>query len=326
MYTAISLFSGAIDGLGIAASVAGFNLTHHYEIDEWCCKVLRKNFPHSIAICEDIKRVTSIPTATLLVGSPPCQGWSNAGNGKGEDDPRNLWPDMLRLVKQSRPRCVLVENVRGGIAKGYIDLVCGGLEDTGYEAQALVYPAAVVGAPHGRERVFVVAHARSLRSGANSAEQESSDNSNGVNETSERERGTEFHAVEPSGSDVAHTSSQRLHQPITTNGWSNSEEAGTRLDNRLERQGSVRQSEGLRQSRLVGSDDGTTSGVHSVTQFAGFPNYMGLPQHAHEPPRTIPKKVPYHKERIAANGNAVVWQQAYPLMRGIMRWLQSQDN
>lgn len=140
--------------------MAGFNLTHHYEIDEWCCKVLHQNFPRSTVIQEDIKLVTNIPTASLLLSSPPCQGWSNAGNGKGEDDPRNLWPDMLRLVQQSRPRCVLVENVRGGVAKGYIDLVCGGLEDSGYEAQALVYPAAVVGAPHGRERVFIVAHTR----------------------------------------------------------------------------------------------------------------------------------------------------------------------
>lgn len=355
-FTAISLFSGGIDGLGIAASVAGFRVTHHVEWDSWCCKVLRKNFPHSVVIEDDIHNVRTITVADVLLGSPPCQGWSAAGNGLGESDPRNLWPDMLRLVQQSRPRCVLVENVRGGISKGYIDLVCGGLEAAGYEAQALVYPAAVVGAPHIRERVFIVAHAHRLRQSESRTQQESSGDFNGFNSPPEQSRRPEFHAAVAGGEDVQHAASQRssgidtlaergqagksdrrrdtnqdvfdssstgLHQSIQADGWQDTTEAGTGLDNRPERSSAVRQSAGLCQSRMVGGHDGTAAGLDSIVRFDYFPNYMGLPQHAHEPPRTISKKVPHHADRIKASGNSVVWRQAYPLMRGIMRWLEA---
>ncbi len=360
--TAISLFSGAVDGLGIAAHVAGFTVTHHYEIDSWCCSVLHKNFPHSTIVQQDIKHVTSIPTADVLLGSPPCQGWSNAGNGRGADDPRNLWPDMLRLVQQSRPRCVLVENVRGGVSKGYIDLVCGDLEAAGYTAQALVYPACVVGAPHIRERVFVVAHAaiddqqNKQTSGNNvkqravshrchsitkwdhpggfSREYDCTSNSDVFNPS--RSGRQEFdtarvasdagHSTGRPDSHVLNPTSAGLYQPQPAERRAYSTQTGAGVDNRSERSSAVRQSEGLRKSRMVGSYDGPASGLDSITaNFPGFPNYMGLPQHAHEPARTISKKVTHHKDRIQALGNAVVWQQAYPLTRAIMRWLEVQS-
>lgn len=323
-FTAISLFSGAVDGLGIAAYVAGFNITHHVEYDEWCCRILRKNFPHSHVIEDDIKNVTTLPTADVLLGSPPCQGWSSAGNGKGEDDPRNLWPDMLRLVQQSRPRCVLVENVRGGISKGYIDLVCGELEAAGYEAQALVYPAAVVGAPHIRERVFIVAHTNGDRSRRSQSEQNARFNQERDMATSEQGRRTELSTTGSDGEDVQHAKRAGLHQSIQADGWTDSTQNQAGMVDGPERSGAVRQPVRLRESRLVGSDDGFAVGVDSVAQnFPGFPNYLGLPQYAYEPPRTIAKKVPHHKDRIAAAGNAVVWWQAYPLMRAIMRYLWS---
>lgn len=358
-FTAISLFSGAVDGLGIAARVAGFNVTHHLEYDAWCCKVLRKNFPHSIVIEEDIHHVRTLPTADVVLGSPPCQGWSAAGRGAGINDPRNLWPDMLRLLEQSRPRCVLIENVPGGIAKGYIDYVCGGLESANYQPETLVFPACMVGAPHIRERVFILAYTDTFRRPQPQSQQEPGRHLNGINSSPERSGQTEFHATVSSGEDVQRPASQRsqtpdviaerdvqgqsgierdanrdvsnatsegLHEPVQADRWQDSAQARRGMDNRPERSGTVRQPAGVRQPGLVGSDDGTADRMDSLTRtFPGFPNYLGLPPYAYEPPKTIPSKVPYHKERIAAAGNAVVWQQAYPLMRGIRRWLESQS-
>lgn len=155
--TSVSLFSG-IGGLDLAAERAGFTVTDAYERDPFCCRVLRSRFPHTRVHEGDIDDVTSLPNADVVFGGPPCQGWSNAGSGLGIKDPRNKWPEMLRLVAASRPRCVLVENVPGGIAKGFIDYVCQGLEAESYRPETLVYSASAVNAPHIRERVFILAY------------------------------------------------------------------------------------------------------------------------------------------------------------------------
>lgn len=155
--TAVSLFSG-IGGLDLAAERAGFTVTDAYERDAFCCRVLRARFPHTRVHEMDIDDVHTLPTADVVFGGPPCQGWSNAGTGLGVKDPRNKWPEMLRLVAASRPRCVLVENVPGGIAKGFIDYLCKGLEAESYRPETVVYSASAVNAPHIRERVFILAY------------------------------------------------------------------------------------------------------------------------------------------------------------------------
>ncbi|MCX5769465.1 MAG: DNA cytosine methyltransferase, partial [Candidatus Hydrogenedentes bacterium] len=91
----------------------------------------------------------------------PCQPFSVAGKRLGTADARNLWPRMLAVVECIRPTWVVAENVRGllswngGVA---FESVCSDLESAGYDVLPLVYPAAGVGTPHLRYRVFVIAH------------------------------------------------------------------------------------------------------------------------------------------------------------------------
>ena len=137
---AISLFSG-FGGLDLAANRAGFRVIDAYEYDAYCCKVLRARFPGTRVHQVDIDDVDTIPTADVVFGGPPCQPHSNAGDRRGAADPRHKWPAMFRLVRQSRPRCVLVENVEGGVTSGLLDEVASDLEGIDYKVIPLVYPS-----------------------------------------------------------------------------------------------------------------------------------------------------------------------------------------
>lgn len=94
----------------------------------------------------------------VWTGSCPCQPYSAAGKGKGDADPRNLWPEMFRLVRECRPDTVIGEQVPGAIGHGWLDGVCRDLEGEGYAVGAVVLGAFSVGAPHKRSRLFWVAN------------------------------------------------------------------------------------------------------------------------------------------------------------------------
>lgn len=97
----------------------------------------------------------------LLTGGFPCQPFSHAGRRKGTSDDRYLWPQMYECIKLYRPRWVIAENVRGlatwndGLV---LETVCADLEKEGYEVQPIIIPACAVGAPHRRDRVWIIAH------------------------------------------------------------------------------------------------------------------------------------------------------------------------
>jgi len=97
----------------------------------------------------------------ILTGGFPCQPFSQAGKRRGTSDDRFLWPQMLRVIRDFKPTWVLAENVRGllTIEGGVVfNEVCLDLEREGYDTQAFVIPAVAVGAPHRRDRVWIVAH------------------------------------------------------------------------------------------------------------------------------------------------------------------------
>jgi len=98
-------------------------------------------------------------TVDLICGGFPCQPFSVAGQQRGEEDDRHLWPEYFRLVQEIRPRWVLCENVTGLINLG-LDQVLSDLASEIYSCQTLIIPACAVNAPHRRDRVWVVANSR----------------------------------------------------------------------------------------------------------------------------------------------------------------------
>ena len=153
----VDLFSG-IGGFALAARWAGIQTVQFVEIDKFCQKVLNKNFP-GVPIHDDIKTFdgTKYPNVFLLTGGFPCQPFSCAGKRMGAEDDRALWPEMLRIISEVRPRWIIGENVAGFVNMG-LDNSISDLEREGYAVQAVVIPACAVGAPHRRDRVWIVAH------------------------------------------------------------------------------------------------------------------------------------------------------------------------
>jgi DNA (cytosine-5)-methyltransferase 1 len=156
----LSLFSG-IGGIDLAAEWAGFHTVGFCEKDAFCRKVLAKHWP-DVPIWEDVKDVTreslesrGIGRIDLITGGFPCQPLSRAGKRKGQADDRFLWPEMLRVIGEVRPRWVVAENVDGMVELA-LDTVLSELEGLSYEVGATVLPACAVGAIHRRERVFIV--------------------------------------------------------------------------------------------------------------------------------------------------------------------------
>lgn len=160
----LDIFSG-IGGFSIAAHWAGFETAAFCEQDKFCQKVLAKNFP-GVPIFDDIKTLKGDQfngSIDIVCGGFPCQPWSTAGKRRGAEDDRHLWPEMLRVVREARPRWVIGENVAGIIRMG-LDAVLADLEAEGYTCQSFVIPACCIGAQHRRDRVWIVAYSEINRS------------------------------------------------------------------------------------------------------------------------------------------------------------------
>ena len=155
----IDLFSG-IGGFTLGLeSTGGFQTIQFVENEIWCQKILAKNFP-GISIAGDIREYEG-QRADVVVGGFPCQPFSVAGKRKGTRDDRHLWPEMLRVIKESKPRWVIGENVRNltTIQEGMVfEQVCTDLENEGYQVQSFIIPASAVNAPHQRYRVWIVGY------------------------------------------------------------------------------------------------------------------------------------------------------------------------
>lgn len=187
-----SLFSG-IGGFDLAAKEVGWNNVFQCEIDPFCQSVLKYYFPKTV-LYEDIKRTDFTSwkgKIDVLTGGFPCQPFSVAGQRKGADDDRYLWPEMLRVIRETRPRWVIGENVAGItnmvqpgsetdvetksdqdeenyketiLEQEYIiNTICDDIEREVYSVQPIIIPACGVGAPHRRDRVWFIAHSNGSR-------------------------------------------------------------------------------------------------------------------------------------------------------------------
>jgi DNA (cytosine-5)-methyltransferase 1 len=161
-----SLFAG-IGGMDLGLERAGMVCRWQVEIDDYCRRVLAKHWP-DVPRYGDIREVTGegLERVDLICGGFPCQDISNAGKRAGIDGERSgLWSEYIRLVRVLRPRYVLVENVAALLGRG-VDVVLGDLAASGYDAEWDCIPAAAVGAPHLRDRLFILAYPRSPERGA----------------------------------------------------------------------------------------------------------------------------------------------------------------
>jgi len=122
--------------------------------DRW---ILPEDTQEALALDPDIWRPEEVD---LLCAGFPCPPWSTAGKRRGEDDERNLWPEVYRSICYLRPRYVFLENVRGLLTFDYFGTILGQLAEAGYDAEWGVFSAAEVGATHKRERLFILAYDR----------------------------------------------------------------------------------------------------------------------------------------------------------------------
>jgi DNA (cytosine-5)-methyltransferase 1 len=152
-----SLFSG-IGGFDLGLERAGMKVIWQSEIDTFASKVLKKHWP-DVPNLGDITKVdwSEVERPDVICGGYPCQPFSTAGKRGGANDARHLWPAMHNAIRVLRPRYALMENVRGHLSLGF-GRVLGDLAEIGYDAEWQVIPAAAVGAPHKRDRVFIVAY------------------------------------------------------------------------------------------------------------------------------------------------------------------------
>ena len=161
----LDLFSG-IGGFSLGLERAGtFQTVAFCEQDAFCQAVLRKHWPE-VPIYDDVRTINTdgLGRIDIICGGFPCQPWSVAGEQRGAEDDRDLWPVMASLIEKLRPRWVVGENVRGfvnqplGLQRSLSDL-----ESLGYQTAPFVIPACAVDAPHRRDRVWIVAHTAQLQ-------------------------------------------------------------------------------------------------------------------------------------------------------------------
>ena len=340
----LDLFSG-IGGISLAAEWAGIETVAFCEIEPFCQKVLRKHWPH-VPIYDDVRALTKarldadgIGTIDIIAGGYPCQPFSVAGKRRGAEDDRHLWPEMFRIIAEIRPRWVIGENVAGHVNLG-LDDVLSDLESIGYTAQAFVIPACAVGAPHRRDRVFIVAYSDGKRHNGSGRETSTFQNSDGEKD------GLSM----PDGENVADATSAGLQERRQPGIATAETESGTGLEPEFERCGetladtdSKPRLEACSTSCAIGSKRNprdnacwgsrecgtaqcrrpTQSGVGGVLDGLSdwldghrWPAGLGQPQFEWEPPR-VAVGVKNRAARLKALGNAVVPQQIFPIFAAI---------
>ena len=170
LYTGLALFAGAGGlelGLKLALGEDRYKCVAYVERSAEAASVLATQMERGGldkgVIWDDVTSFTGdivspfVDNIDIMSAGFPCQPWSVAGARKGTEDERWLWPHIFRLVREIRPRSIFLENVPG-LFHGGIEHVLGDLASVGFDAEWISVRASDVGAPHRRERVFILAH------------------------------------------------------------------------------------------------------------------------------------------------------------------------
>jgi DNA (cytosine-5)-methyltransferase 1 len=310
----LDLFSG-IGGFALSGHWAGMTTAAFCEIDPFCQKVLNKNFP-KVPIYDNVRAVTrkqlekdgvmsESDPIRLICGGIPCQPFSVAGKQKGTDDERHLWPEMYRIIQEVRPTWVLVENVTGFI-KLALDLIINDLENEGYQTGAFVIPASSVGAPHQRNRIFIVAYSDSIRREQRSKEYRILPKMQGNKSNIDKfKRSGKACKTLANSTGIRQQGQGEFIESINT----------TKIS---ERKASESINVCIRQERSIESRlGGVLDGISFKLDEHRWPAGLGLEQYDWEPPR-VAEGVKDRKDRLRALGNTVVPQVVYPILKAIM--------
>ncbi len=150
--------------LGLESRIDGFRTICHVESEAYAASLIIKKIQegtiHEAAVWSNVKTFNGEPWRSkvdIITGGFPCQPHSSAGKLLGKDDPRNLWPDVKRIISEVRPRIIFLENV-SNINNTIAPSIVGELAQMGFNAAWCVVRASDVGAPHRRARWFIMAH------------------------------------------------------------------------------------------------------------------------------------------------------------------------
>jgi DNA (cytosine-5)-methyltransferase 1 len=317
-----SLFSG-IGGFDLAAHWMGWDNTFHCEWNPFGQKVLKHHFPNSISYNDITKTDFSIHEGRIdiLTGGFPCQPYSSAGERLGKADERHLFPEMLRAIKEIKPKWIIGENVRGLVSWGggvVFHEVCSDLEREGYEVQPFLIPAASKDAPHRRERIWFIAYSDGIRSGQSGdrgqAKQFNEDGKEGVvtnselhenrysnNGGSKQEEGDLRRRKESNVPDSLYSDGISTNTNGIGSSWGNSEAIGeVRQKKQFEAQYSSKGWQSFPTTPCIrGGDDGLSHELDSIS---------------------VSK---WCKESIKGYGNAIVPQVAYEIFKTIEKFENS---
>jgi DNA (cytosine-5)-methyltransferase 1 len=339
-----SLFSG-IGAAEIAAEMLGWENVFHCEINPFGRQVLEYWFPNSDSY-EDITKTDFSQyrgQIDVLTGGFPCQPFSYAGKRGGQTDDRYLWHEMLRVIDQVRPMWVIGENVNGittmvesysvtkmgsesslfGEGDGVhryrseqtftIERICRDLESKGYSVQPMLIPACAVGAPHRRDRIFILAYyvadtdcGNDLRE---SGEYESKSSKEGVSKRNKVRK--------PGKSNHVRSETEGFICDDRIRNVANSE------CERLERKNESQCSEGRKQMQIWGDITGyyRKAALQPQERWKAFPTVSPVSRRNDGIPFDVDSlAIPFGKwkvETIKAYGNAIVPQVIYQIMKVI---------
>lgn len=308
MLTNLSLFTG-IGGLDIAAEWAGFTTVGQCEFADYPTKVLEKHW-QDVPRWRDVRTLTKesfyertgLRTVDVISGGFPCQPFSVAGKQKGKEDDRYLWPEMLRVITELRPRCVVGENVPG-IIKIAAGQVVKDLERAGYHVVVFNFEAAAVGAWHRRSRVFFVGIADVADTDGRTMQYDCGDE----RKTTRKEQASRGTGTDPERA-MANAEGERIQRHAAICAAKPAERAG--------------QMQSDAESGNEAVYDAMCSGCAGDARWGKSQELADGRCWAAEPDvGRVAHGIPARVDRLKCLGNAVVPQQAYPIFKALMEEL-----